>query len=285
MSSQWVFPEPEEPSTGPFDGLSSWLRSAGAPEAVGARGLINAWYSTFTDRSSMVLSRLRGEDEIGLLQALDELYAHDLFSRNCLARYEEDEGSPDFRLYRGGEYVAGVELMTLFMEKGFASEISRNSSFVKEINRRVRPNKWYVTPEVVAWNRQPSLNDLARWLQSEIDALPDPPPEMTPGYFPKAQYSTPAVELVFTFVPRRRAEPPTDSEPIVAAGPSVGGFVASDRRLRSAVSSKAGEGTSTATSLLLSWLAYETLFVTLRMSLMPCTEMMQSLSTWQTPMR
>lgn len=240
MISPQVFPDPEEPSDGPFDGWASWFRTAGAPQAVEARQKINDWYSVFDDRDSMVLSRLQGEDDLGILQAVDELYVHNLLSKTGQARYEEDDHSPDFRLYRGSEYVAGVELLTLFMEKDFSSEVSRNGSLVSAINSRVRPDKWYVIPRVIDWNRQPSLKRLAKWLRDEIGNLADPPLDLAQNSYPSAVYSTAEVELEFRFIPRRRATPPTEHEPIVMAGPMVTKFVASDHRLRSAVSRKVG---------------------------------------------
>ncbi|MCI3276238.1 hypothetical protein [Streptomyces cylindrosporus] len=188
----------------------------------------------------MVLSRLQGEDDIGVLQAVDELYAHDLLSRTCQVRYEEDDHSPDFRLYRRSDYIAGVELLTLFMEKEFSSEISRNDALVRGIDSRVRPDKWYVLPEINDWKRQPSLKNLTRWLREEIGNLADPAPGLAQSDYPCVIYSTPEVEIEFTFVPRRRVTSPTEREPIVVAGPIVTKFVASDRRLRSAVSQKAG---------------------------------------------
>ncbi|MEU9782167.1 hypothetical protein AB0H92_14545 [Streptomyces phaeochromogenes] len=240
MSSRHVFFDPEEPSDGPFSGWGQWFRTSGDLEAIEARHRINRWCSEFNDRDSMVLSRLRGEDDREILQAVDERYAHNLLSRTCDVKYEEDGRSPDFRLYRTSEYVADVELLTLFMEKEFSSEASRNNALVGGINSRVRPDKWYALPQVNDWNRQPSLKNLAKWLREEIANLADPPLELAHRDYPRAVYSTPKVEIEFTFAPRRRGTPPTEREPIVAGGPMVTKFVASDRRLRSTVSQKAG---------------------------------------------
>jgi hypothetical protein len=141
MPSPLVFDEPLDPSEGPFDRLADWYRKSSTPEACAARSDINAWYAAFPDREGMLLGNLRGDSDIGIQQATDELYVHHLLAGTYEARYEEDASSPDFRLYQGDEYVAGIEVFTLFPDKDFASKESRNFALVDEINRRVRlPN-------------------------------------------------------------------------------------------------------------------------------------------------
>ena len=105
----------------------------------------------------MLLGNLQGDSDIGIEQATDELYVHHLLSRSYQARYEEDANSPDFRLYRSSEYMAGIEVLTLFPESDFVSKVSRNGALVDEINRRVRPVHWYVGIDVIDWRRQPRV--------------------------------------------------------------------------------------------------------------------------------
>jgi hypothetical protein len=116
-----VFDEPLEPSEGPFDGLADWYRHSDSREARAARRDLNAWYAAFPDREGMLLGNLQGDSDIGIEQATDELYVHHLLFRSHQVRYEEDANSPDFRLYRSSEYVAGIEVLTLFPEKDFVS--------------------------------------------------------------------------------------------------------------------------------------------------------------------
>jgi hypothetical protein len=81
-----VFPEPREPTEGPVGGLADWYRHSSSLEARAARRDINAWYAVFPDRDGMLLGNLQGDSEIGMQQAMDELYVH-----HCLARsYQAD---------------------------------------------------------------------------------------------------------------------------------------------------------------------------------------------------
>src|SRR3954447_22370654 len=101
-----VLPEPTQDVDGEATNMGEWLRTSLAPEAVAARGLVNEWYATFQDRDGMVASRLSSGSDDALLQALDELYVFHLLSSTCEVRYEEGEGSPDYRVYRSDEYLA-----------------------------------------------------------------------------------------------------------------------------------------------------------------------------------
>src|SRR5689334_11988523 len=120
-----VFDEPSEPNDDSYGGLAEWLRKADSEDARAARRHINEWYEDFPDRSSMVLSRLRGETNEAILQALDELYVGHLLRLACEITYEEDASSPDFRAYRSSQYLGGIEVVTLFTERDLLSEIGR----------------------------------------------------------------------------------------------------------------------------------------------------------------
>jgi hypothetical protein len=240
MSSPLVFDEPLDPSEGPFNRLADWYRRSSSPEARAARSDINAWYAAFPDRKGMLLGNLRGDSDIGIQQATDELYVHHLLSRTYEARYEEDASSPDFRLYRANDYVAGIEVFTLFLDKDFASKESRNAALVEEINRRVRPLHWYVSIDVIDWKRQPRVTDVARWLEKTVASLPAPAPNLTHEDYPSDVYSSTEVELAFEFLPRHKLGSPRASEPIVALGPPILWWGQAARRLRNALSRKAG---------------------------------------------
>jgi hypothetical protein len=240
MPSILVFEEPLDPSESRFGGLADWYRSCASPEARAARRGLNVWYGAFQDRDGMLLGNLQSDSDIGIQIATDELYTHHLLSSSYEARYEEDAGSPDFRLYRSSEYVAGIEVFTLFPEKDFTSKVSRSSDLVKEINRRVRPFHWYVRIDVRDWKRQPRVTDVAKWLEETVAKLPAPPANLAREDYPAATYSDGKVELAFDFLPRRKLTPPTETEPIVAIGPAVIGWGQAPRRLRERLSHKVG---------------------------------------------
>jgi hypothetical protein len=202
--------------------------------------MINRWYAGFPDRDGMVLSRLRRDDDNEILQAIDELHVHHLLSASCDVCYEEDETSPDFRLYRSYEYLAGVETYTLFEEQGFSSEVSRNSRLTGELNRRVRPGNWWISITRIRWTGEARVVNIARWLNAEIADLPLPALDLEWKNYPTATYRGRGVELGITFLPRRRKAPPATTEPIVMIGPTVAKFMKPNRRLRTALSKKSG---------------------------------------------
>jgi hypothetical protein len=236
-----VYAEPSDLTDGSFSGLAEWCQLSGSREARAARKAVNDWYAAYPDRDDMVLSRLRSASESGILQALDELYAYHLLSQVCRVRYEEDQTSPDFRLYRPPEHlVASVEVCTLFPEQQFSDEIDRNARLVDAINQRIRPSNWYVGLSIIDWKRQPRMVDLERWLKEKMAALGVPSPKLPRDEYPRDIYSVPGMRLEFTFHPRRKQTPPTETEPLVAFGPAVGGFLKPERRIRNAVGRKAG---------------------------------------------
>lgn len=187
----------------------------------------------------MLRSRLCGDGENAVLQACDELYAHHLLSQTCEARYEEDEDSPDFRLYQASSYVAGAEVLTLFPNNALGSQATRNQALTLEINRRVPLTYWYLSYEVRRWTKQPRPKDVARWIKETIVSLgvPQPTPNLATH---RATYSAPEAELSFTFFPRSTTTPPSPSARIVAASPWLGGILQHERRIRDRLSQKVG---------------------------------------------
>jgi hypothetical protein len=240
VSPPLVFPEPPlNPSDGPFRNYADWIRDSTSTEARAARVDINTWYAVFPDRDTMVLSRLREHKDVVVLQALDELYTHNLLSKSYEARYEDDERSPDFRLYRGSEYVAGIEVLTLFTEESFASMETRNSRLADEINKRVGSDLWYVGIDIIDWKRQPRYSDVARWLNETLAQIGPPTPNLARDEYPSAVYSSPGVDLAFEFIPRSNPSA-TGSGGIVGFGPGFALPVKPALRLRRNVSDKAG---------------------------------------------
>jgi hypothetical protein len=232
MRSPVVFDEPAGPTPGPYTGLADWYRNSGSADARSARADINAWYAVFPDRTRRLLSRLQSTDDLEIEQATDELFAHHLLPSSYEARYEEDETSPDFRLYQSPGYIAGIEVLTLFPEEAFASLIARNDALVREINRRVPADRWLLKIDIVDWKRQPRVTDIARWLEQTVAALPPPTPGMTRDDYPTAVYSTDQVEIVFDFIPHRITGASSTGGSIVGIGPAAWGFSQSVTRLR-----------------------------------------------------
>lgn len=233
-----VFPEPVDTSSGPYAGFADWCRCSGSSDAHSARKTINHWYRDFPDRDGMILSRLRGNDDRNFLQAIDELNVFDLIPPPWDVRYEEDESSPDFRVYRSSMYVAGVEVCSLFPNKRFESEVSRNDRVVAEINRRVRPTSWYVFISSIRWTRQPRVSDIAAWLD-KWNATLGAQRRLVPSEYPRLTYSSPEVDIEFIFIPRQRAAVHS-SDRIIAGGPPVFGWGNHERRVRIALGNKAG---------------------------------------------
>jgi hypothetical protein len=81
---------------------------------------------------------------------------------------------------------------------------------------------------------------VARWLQDKVTSLPDPAADIGREDYPTATYSAREVELAFEFFPRRKLDPSSASDGIIAIGPSILWFGQATRRLRSALSQKAG---------------------------------------------
>jgi hypothetical protein len=186
------------------------------------------------------LARLLKREDVVVLQALDELYTHHLLSTSYEVRYEEEEErSPDFRLYRGSEYVSGVEVLTLFTEESFASLATRNSRLADEINKRVRSDLWCVGIDIIDWNRQPRYREVARWLNETLAQFGQPTPGLARDEYPSAVYSSPAADLAFEFHPRSNPSA-TGSGGIVGFGPGFALNVKPALRLRRNLSDKAG---------------------------------------------
>lgn len=236
MASSAVFPEPVDPAGEPFRGWADWCSRSPSTEAAAARRTINSWYADFPPaRGEMVRGRLTGPDDTNFLQAVDELHVHSLLSRSYEVRYEEDQKSPDFRLYRASELVASIEVCTLFPNKSISDEVARNDRLVTDINKRVRVEDWYVTIDSVTWSRQPRTTAIAGWLERTVAALPRPTSDHDQ---PRRVYASPEVAIEFTFLPRVRS---AATEVNAVTGPAVVRFSDCERRLRDSLTKKAGK--------------------------------------------
>src|SRR5215216_5309026 len=115
-----AFSEPEAARTGPLgwsEPKVNWYLESTRPEAAQDRVAVNEWDSRFPDRYGIPLGRLRSHSDIEHCQALDELLAHHLIDSRLTVRYEEGANSPDFTIYGGGDHPAGMEVVSLFMQR------------------------------------------------------------------------------------------------------------------------------------------------------------------------
>ena len=235
-----VFAEPPAPASEPFTGWADWCLRATSTDATTARHTINDWFARFPpSRGEMLLSRLLGTDDTNFLQAIDELHVHHLLSRSYEVRYEEGNGAPDFSIYRSGELQASIEVCSLFPTKQFSAEVARNERLTSAINDRVRVGRWYVAIGRITWVREPRLRAITSWLEQTIARLPAPAPEDNGHARVTRTFSSPEVEIEFSFLPRQTTEPAPDAA-IVVMGPTVFRFPASGPRLRDALTRKAG---------------------------------------------
>src|SRR5690349_11228009 len=115
------------------DGLMGWaeptvnfyLKST-RPVAGAARATISYWDSRFPDPNVAIRGGIRSAKGAVHEGALDELFVHERLIRNAKVCYEEGGKGPDFRMYRGSEYLAGVEVLSLFMRKDWSDEQARH---------------------------------------------------------------------------------------------------------------------------------------------------------------
>jgi hypothetical protein len=114
-----LFPEPTRERLSPLGHSEphvNWYRESTRPEAAIGRRNINDWYRRFPDLDGKLARRLQSGNNVTHTGALDELFTHYLLSQkpDQSVTYEEGGVGPDFRLYRRGEFVGSVEVLSLF---------------------------------------------------------------------------------------------------------------------------------------------------------------------------
>jgi hypothetical protein len=116
-----LFSEPDVPRTSPLRGTEPrvhWYSESTRPEAVAARTQVNEWYDDFPDPNGKFAKRVRSENDVDHVQAVDELIVHHILRQtNDDVRYEVGDVGPDFRIYEDGKCVGGVEVLSLFERK------------------------------------------------------------------------------------------------------------------------------------------------------------------------
>lgn len=241
MTRPAVFPEPSVPR----DGWLGWAEpevnlylESTRPEAVVAREWINTAYERFPDPTGEFAGRLRSTDNVQHASALDELFVHDRLVRHGRVIHEEGGVGPDFRIYHDDEYLAAVEVCSLFENKEWETEQKRHATIVDELNERIPLDTWFIHFEVIRLDRQPSINRVVAWVQARIAELPTGPADATDPLTPWVTYATDGIQLRFRFRRRRSSSPPKPTDRIVGTGQPMGGFVDSFLRLRSALEKK-----------------------------------------------
>ena len=239
-ASLLLLPEPALVREGPLGWAEpsvNFLLESTRPIAATGRANVNEWYSRFPDHDRGFGTRLTSRKGTDHEVALDELLLHERLAQNARVSYEEDRQGPDFRLYRDEKYLGAIEVMSLYMERGWSDEQARHSRIADQLNSRLSLDRWFISFEVAQLDREPSARGLASWVSGIIDQLPDPGMSDTRTHH--ETYTANRVRLRFMFSPCK-PDPTGTRGRIVGPGPVIGGFVKSAERLRIALQKKAG---------------------------------------------
>jgi hypothetical protein len=235
-----LFPEPAFVRDGPLGWAEpsvNFLLESTRPIAATGRANVNDWYSRFPDHDGGFGARLTSPRGTDHEVALDELLLHERLAQNARVSYEEDGQGPDFRLYRDDKYLGAIEVMSLFMERGWSDDQIRHGRIADELNKRLRLDKWFVSFEIAQLDRDPSGKGLANWVSATIDRISDQEDPNIRSHH--ETYTADGVRLHFTFS-ACKPDPTGARGRIVGPGPVIGGWVKSAERLRIALRGKAG---------------------------------------------
>ena len=75
-------------------------------------------------------------------------------------RYEEGGQGPDFRVYRAGRQILAVEVLSLFLRAGWASEAHRHGELSDRLNKTFRPQGYFLHVEVLQQQQGVNLRAL-----------------------------------------------------------------------------------------------------------------------------
>lgn len=251
-----LFAEPESERTRPLGWLEPavhWLTESTRPEAVASRTTINAWYEGFPDPDGRFAARLRSEVDVDYYQVLDELYVHHLLKqRHDDVRYEEGDVGPDFRVYRDGDRIAGVEVLSLFQPKDWTDDQRQHARIADDLCARVPPTAGYfVDLRLVQADRDPAPRRFAHFIRQRLDELPPYdqialPVRPSGNDLPSAVYEADGIRVAVRFLPMNPgAASLTDPDArIVGMGAPIGGEVTTAARLRQRVKRKLGDATT-----------------------------------------
>lgn len=246
-----LFATPTSARTGPLghaEPTVHWYTESTRPEADASRALVNHWYRLLPDPDGRVADRLRSEQDVDHLQAIDELLAHHLLRiRSVDVRYEEGGSGPDFRVYRDSSLVGAVEVLSLFDPQDWSIGQQRVNKLIDFLNERLgAPTHWFIGmngdledfPEA-----EVPIRLCVDFLQSQLATLPTEPDFMDVDEWPTATFEFGKDSLEFCFL-RRSADRPDEERShsrIMAHGPTVGGMVNVGGRLKSRIGKKRPE--------------------------------------------
>jgi len=221
-----------------------WFTEVTRDEASDARSHVNAWYEEFPDPDGTFAARLRSEIDADHYQSLDELFVHHLLVVDWGdVRYEEFGAGPDFRIYDpDGEYLAGIEVASLFQQEDWSADERRHGRLIDAVNAAVAPTQGYMigiqieTPDV-----EPIPRRFIAWLRRTLDSLPEIT-QATAESLPERVFEDNGMVITVTFF---RLKPDADARAdpdaqIVGMGPAIGGMVNTSGRIRDRVDAKAG---------------------------------------------
>ena len=251
---QTLFPEPETPFTRPLANLEPdvvWLQQSTKPAAVTARALVNAWYRDFPDPGGKLAAKLTSTNDEVYYGALDELYVH-----HCLraveldVRYEEGGQGPDFRVYRAGRQVLALEVLSFFLRADWAGEARRHGELSDRLNKRFRPQGYFLHVEVLRQQQGVNLplKALTEAAGAFLQGLPDPQvataAHLNGQPLGPRDFVRPGLHVRFRAIPMKpnAASLTNPHARIVGTGAVIGGFVDSDQRLKDRLNTKRKKG-------------------------------------------
>ncbi len=126
VSQMLVFPEPSTPRTdwmGWAEPRVNFLLTSTLPEAIAGRAWVNTCYGRFPDAGGSVFARLTSTNDSDYATALDELFLHECLLQCGRVTNEEGGRGPDFRIYRGSEYLGAIEVRSIFMRGDWSEEL------------------------------------------------------------------------------------------------------------------------------------------------------------------
>lgn len=250
MADNTLFPEPMKERLVALrrgEPQVHWYSQCSLPEAVEGRRVLNAWYRELQGAMRQFATRLRSENDVDHEQSIDELYVHHLLAQVVEdVRYEED-GGPDFRLYKDRRVIGSVEVASLFECQEWKDDRNQHDILAMEINQLLPPSAgWYVDLDLDPGQPAPSRRRLVAFLQDELKRLPPPGPEARKlvndfGIARRAIYRPkpdgPAIRVSFTPM-RPGAAAMSDPDAILVRGPTIGGRVTAGERLRKVLKKK-----------------------------------------------
>jgi len=176
---------------------------------------------------------------------------HLLRQRYPDVRSEEGGVGPDFRLYDDdGEFVGGVEELSLFQPAEWTVEERQHGRIADAINARVKPTAGYfIDLQIERADHDPPPRRMATFIRARLAELPPPeelvralPENPTGSDLPAFMYEETGVRIRVRFMPMR-PDAPSRTNPdarIVSTGATIGGIVTTSERMKERIESKAG---------------------------------------------